>query len=131
MSKESTVSTTSIQRPVFARPGFWGMLAVAILVCAGAVITLLNTLVYNPEAAVEEYVDALRSGDGAAAMTVSKGYLAEDAPDTVSTVMLDGETLAASAGEWESCENVTEGAGEPERLRTTGATERVEEMMQR
>src|SRR5690625_1922033 len=125
MSKESPVSTTSIQRPVFPRPGCGGMLAVAILVCAGAVITLLNTLVYNPEAAVEEYVDALRSGDGAAAMALSKGYLAEDAPDTVSTVMLDGETLAASAAVLESAEIVTVDAEVPESFRAADLTQRV------
>lgn len=125
------MSTTSIQRPVFARPGFWGMMAVAILVCAGAVITLLNTLVYNPEAAVEEYVDALRSGDGAAAMTVSKGYLAEDAPDTVSTVMLDGDTLAASAAVLESAEIVTVDAEVPESFRAADLTQRVVEIRYR
>src|SRR5699024_5484689 len=125
MSKESTVSTTSIQRPVFARPGFWGMLAVAILVCAGAVITLLNMLVDRTESDVDECVYALGACDGAADNTVSKGYLAEDAPDTVSTVMLDGETLVVSAAVLESAEIVTVDAELPESFRAADLTQRV------
>lgn len=123
--------TTSTQRPVIARPGFWGILSIAILICAGAVIALLNALVFNPEAAVEEYVDALRAGDGSTAMAVSKGYLAEDAPDTVSTVLLDGAPLAASAAVLESAEIVTVNTEVPESFQAEDLTQRVVEIRYR
>lgn len=79
------------------RPGFWGLVAAALIASAVVVVSLLNSLIYNPQAPVEDYVTALRDGDGPTAMALSQGYLADDAPDTISTVLLDGESLAASA----------------------------------
>ena len=97
---------TSRQRPVVTRPGFWGIVIGALVLVAAAVIMLLNSLVYNAEVVVEEYVDALRAGDGSTAMALSQGYLAENTPETISTVLLDGEALAASAAMLEDAEIV-------------------------
>ncbi len=107
---------------------FWGIITVAVLVCAGAVITLLNALVYNPEAAVEEYVTALRDGDGATALAISKGYLSDDAPNTISTVLLDGEALAASAAMLKHAEIEAVDAEVPDSYRDVELTQRVVEI---
>lgn len=88
---------TSRQRPVATRPGFWGIIIAAVILGATAVVILLNALVYNAESAVEDYVAALRAGDGSTAMALSQGYLADNAPETISTVLLDGEPLAAAS----------------------------------
>lgn len=122
---------TSTARPLIRRPGFWGIVVAAVLVCAGAVIALLNALVYNAEAAVEEYVDALRAGDGATAMAVSQAYLSEDAPGTISTVLLDGEPLAASAAMLEHAEIEAVDAEVPKSYREPELTQRVVEIRYR
>ena len=122
---------TSTKRPLVKRPVFWGIVAFALLICAGAVIALLNTRVYSPESAVEEYVAALRDGDGATALAVSQGYLADDAPDTISTVLLDGEPLAASAAILEHAEIESVDDEVPESYRDEAITQRVVEVRYR
>ncbi len=119
---------TSRPRPVMTRPGFWGIVIGALLLLAIAVVTLLNTLVYNAEAAVEDYVAALRAGDGATAMALSQGYLPEDAPETISTALLDGEGLAASAAMLEDAEIVAAEAEVPESYQEDDITQRVVEI---
>lgn len=119
---------TSRQRPVATRPGFWGIIIGVLVIVAAAVITLLNSLVYNAESVVEEYVDALRAGDGSTAMALSQGYLAENAPETISTVLLDGEALAASAAMLEDAEIVATDAQVPESFRDAEISQRVVEI---
>lgn len=129
MSKESTVPKTSARRSsMVRRPGFWAVVAAAVVVFAGAVIALLNALVYSPEAAAKEYLDALRAGDGATAMALSEGYLADDAPDTISTVLLDGEPLAAAAAILEDAEIDSIETAVPDSYRDPEVTQRVVEI---
>ena len=121
--------TTATQRPpVVRRPGFWALIAAGVLVLAGAVIVFLNSTVYNPESAAEEYVEALRAGDGATAMAVSQGYLADDAPATISTVLLDGEPLAAASAMLEDAEIESVDAEVPESYQDPETTQRVVEI---
>ena len=116
---------TSRQRPVATRPGFWGIIVGALVIVAAAVVMLLNSLVYNAESAVEDYVAALRAGDGSTAMALSQGYLADNAPETISTVLLDGEALAASTAMLEDAEIVATDAEVPESFRDPELTQQV------
>lgn len=120
--------TSNRRPPLVQRPGFWASIATAIVVLTAAVIVLLNWRVYTPEAAVEPYVDALVAGDGSAALALSQGYLADDAPETISTVLLDGEPLAASAAVLEDAEIVTTDAEVPQNYRDADVNQRVVEV---
>jgi len=123
--------TSTRRRPLVRRPSFWALLAVLLAVIAAAAIALLNRLVYNPESAVEEYVEALRAGDGEAAMALSQGYLPEDAPESISTVLLDGDPLAASATMLEDAEIEAVEAAPPERAHDPELTQKVVEIRYR
>ncbi|GAA4476021.1 hypothetical protein GCM10023190_12700 [Enteractinococcus fodinae] len=124
-------NTAAGRSPVVRRPGFWALIAAGVLILAGAVIVFLNSTVYNPESAAEEYVEALRAGDGATAMAVSQGYLAEDAPETISTVLLDGEPLAAASAMLEQAEIDSVDAEVPDSYREPETTQRVVEIRYR
>ena len=124
-------NTAAGRPPVVRRPGFWALIAAGVLVLAGAIIIFLNSTVYNPESAAEEYVEALRAGDGATAMAVSQGYLAEDAPETISTVLLDGEPLAAASAMLEQAEIESVDAEVPDSYREPETTQRVVEIRYR
>ncbi|CEA09156.1 hypothetical protein BN1051_02523 [Arthrobacter saudimassiliensis] len=65
-----------------------------MLVVAAATVSiyLVNTRVYGPEAKVEEYLDALRAGDGGLAL----GLLNAAVPEGADAALLDGEPLAES-----------------------------------
>ncbi|GAA2039766.1 hypothetical protein GCM10009720_20390 [Yaniella flava] len=119
---------TSGIRSVVQRPGFWGIIIAGVLVVAGVVITLLNSLIYNAESAVEDYVEALRAGEGETALALSQGYLSEDAPASISTVLLDGDGLAASTAFLEDAEIVAVDADVPESYRDDELTQQVVEI---
>jgi len=123
------VSKTSAERSsLMQRPGFWAIIAAAVVIVAAAVIALLNSRVYNPESAVEPYVEALVAGDGATAMALSQGYLADDAPESISTVLLDGDALAAAAAMLEDADISVTDAEVPESYRDPELTQRVVEI---
>lgn len=119
------------KRPVFQRPSFWGIVAAGVVFVAAAVIAILNAVVYNAESAVKEYVAALQAGAGDTAMAVSKAYLAEDAPENISTVLLDGEALAASAAPLDDAEIVAVDSEVPESFRDDDLTQQVVEIRYR
>lgn len=119
---------TSPRRPFVTRPGFWGLIIGALVLIAVAVVGLLNALVYNAESAVEDYVEALRAGDGSTAMALSQGYLADNAPENISTVLLDGEPLAAASAILDDAEIQTTDADIPESFRDVGTTQQVVEI---
>ena len=83
---------------------------------------------YNAESAVEDYVEALRAGDGSTAMALSQGYLADNAPENISTVLLDGEPLAAASAILDDAEIQTTDADIPESFRDVGTTQQVVEI---
>lgn len=116
---------TSTQRPVTTRPGFWGIIIGALVLLGAGVVVLLNSLVYNAESAVEDYVAALRAGDGATAMALSQGYLPDNAPETISTVLLDGEPLAASAAILDDADIAATDTEVPESFRDPEVSQRV------
>lgn len=122
------MSKPRAKRPVFQRPGFWGIIAAGLLVLAATVIAVLNATLYNAEAPVEDYVAALTAGDGATAMAISAGYLADDAPEDISTVLLDGEPLAASAAPLEDAEIVAVDDEVPESFQDEDLTQQVVEI---
>lgn len=128
MSKEITVPKTSTQRSVMTRPSFWGIIIGVVVLAAAAVVVLLNSLVYNAESVVEDYVGALRAGDGSTAMALSQAYLADNAPETTSMVLLDGEPLAASAAILEDAEIVATDAEVPESFRDDERSQQVVEI---
>lgn len=119
---------TSAHQSVIQRPGFWGIITAGLLIAAAAVIVILNRFVYSPESAVKDYVAALSAGDGATAMALSQAYLADDAPDTISTVLLDGEVLAQSAQTLSDADIVAVNAEVPESFRDAGLTQRAVEI---
>lgn len=121
----------SAQRPVLQRPGFWGIVAAGLVVLAATVIAVLNTFVYDAEAAVEDYVAALRAGEGDTAMGLSEGYLADDAPEQLSTVLLDGDALASSVTFLEDAEITTVDTEVPESFRDSELTQQVVEIRYR
>lgn len=116
------------KRPVFRRPGFWGIVTVGLLLLAATVITVLNTLVYTAESVVEEYVDALRAGQGDLAMAVSNGYLPDDAPQSISTVLLDGDALAASTAYLEDADIVAVDTEVPQSFQDANLTQQIVEI---
>lgn len=119
---------TSANRSVIQRPGFWAIVAAGLFLVAGAVITLLNRFMYSPESAVKDYVEALSDGDGATAMALSRAYLADDAPENISTILLDGQVLSQSAQLLKDADIVTVDAEVPEAFRDPGLTQRVVEI---
>lgn len=121
----------SAQRPVLQRPGFWGLVTGGLVIIAAAVIAALNAFVYNAESAVEDYVAALRAGQGDTAMALSKGYLAEDAPEQLSTVLLDGDALADSATDLEGAEITAVDEQVPESFQDPEVTQQVVEIRYR
>lgn len=114
--------------PLTARPGFWGVVIGSLLVVAAIVITVLNALVYNAQAAVEEYVAALVSGDGATATALAQAHLSSDAPETISTVLLDGEPLAAAAEMLSDAEIVAVDTEVPQSFLDDSVTQQVVEI---
>lgn len=122
---------TTTKRSVLQRPGFWGIIAAGLLLGAAVVIALLNSLMYNAESAVEDYVEALRAGDGETAMALSHGYLPEDAAETISAILLDGDALAASTAFLDDAEIVTVDAEVPESSRDAELTQQVVEIRYR
>jgi hypothetical protein len=104
------------QAPGTGRPGrtlaLWGGAAALVLVAGGVAIGTVSATVYSPEAQVERYLDALASGDGAAALGLAGGAgpggndsgaggsgtgdsdTTAPSPGTATT-LLDGEPLAA------------------------------------
>lgn len=119
---------TSAHQSVIQRPGFWGIVAVGLLIAAAAVIALLNRFVYSPESAVEDYVEALGDGDGATAIALSHAYLADDAPTNSSTILLDGQALSQSAKMLKDADIVAVDAEVPESFRNPNLTQRVVEI---
>lgn len=115
-------------QPLMKRPGCWGIIAAGLVVAAAAVIGLLNTLVYTPQAAVAAYVAALQSGDGATAMALSQGYLPDDAPESTSTVLLDGKPLATASKTLADAVIVAVDTEIPEYARDEEHTQRVVEI---
>src|SRR5699024_6418261 len=118
-------------RPVYQRPNFWGLVAAGLLVLAATVITVLNATVYNAEAQVKDYVAALKAGEGDTAMAVSAGYLSDEATVNISTVLLDGEALAASAAPLKDAEIVAVDTAVPESFRDEDLTQQVVEIRYR
>lgn len=113
---------------VLQRPGFWGIVTAGLVVLAACVVALLNAFVYNAESAVEDYIEALRAGEGDRAMAISGAYLAEDAPEDISTVLLDGDALAESARFLKGAEVTTVDAEVPTSFRDETLTQRVVEI---
>lgn len=111
-----------------ARPWFWGGLIVGLLAVAAIVITVLNARVYNAQAAVEEYVAALLSGDGSTATALAQAHLASDAPEKISTVLLDGEPLAAAASVLSDAEIVAVETDIPQSFRNDSVAQQVVEI---
>ena len=122
------MSKPHAKRPVFQRPGFWGIVAAGLAVLGAAVIAVLNATVYTAQAPVKDYVAALKAGEGETAMAVSAGYLADDAPEHISTVLLDGEALAASAAPLADAEIVAVDSDVPESFQDDDITQQVVEI---
>lgn len=122
------MSKPCAKRPVYQRPNFWGLVAAGLLALAATVITVLNATVYNAEAPVKDYVAALKAGEGDTAMAVSAGYLSDEAPEGISTVLLDGEALAASAAPLKDAEIVAVDTAVPESFRDEDLTQQVVEI---
>lgn len=126
------MSKPSAKRPAFQRPSFWGFATAGVVLLAAAAIATLNAVVYNAESVVKEYVAALQAGAGDTAMAVSNAYLADDAPENISTVLLDGEALAASAAVLlDDTEIVAVDSEVPESFRDEEVTQRVVEIRYR
>src|SRR5699024_12704268 len=64
-------------------------------------------------------------------MAVSAGYLSDEAPEGISTVLLDGEALAASAAPLKDAEIVAVDTAVPESFRDEDLTQQVVEIRYR
>lgn len=119
---------SSAQPSILQRSSFWGLVTIGVVLLAAVVIAGLNMFVYTAESAVEDYVEALRAGDGETAMALSHGYLAEDAPEDISTVLLNGEGLAAASKVLEAAEIDGVDAEVPESYQDPAVTQQVVEI---
>lgn len=73
----------------------WAIAALGVLIAGVVGGMIVNSEFHSPEAAVEEYIEALQAGDGPLAVQLSKATAPEDSKGA-STALLDGKPLAST-----------------------------------